>query len=393
MDPVDVVLVGAALLAALIGWRIGLLQGLLGFVGFVAGLSVMVWFIPTVAPDWQIGGVTRKVIVAALVLCGALLGQALGGLVGGWLRVRLDAVGGQRVDSLLGAVLAVGATAVAIWSLATVASALTSPSSVFAQSRVVTAVDQFMPSPARQALNGLAGIVHDATLPLVVGGLLPGVGTGSPPPMGDLTPATNAALDSVVRVSGSRPECGNGATGSGYVSTPEHVTTNAHVVAAMDEPRVTTRGGRSYQATVVGFDPQLDVAVLHVPGLELPALASDTSATSGTAAVVAGYPGGGGLQVSPAVVRAVLGAGRLGTDIYGNSGVAREALVINAEVRPGNSGGPLLSTNGTVLGLVFAQAVEDPQVGYALTAAQFRELPRQVGASTAAVSTGLCPAP
>lgn len=393
MGPVDVVLIGAALLAALIGWRIGLLQGLLGFVGFVGGLSVMVWFIPTVAPDWQIGSVTRKVLVAALVLCGALLGQAIGSLLGGWLRVRLDAIGGQRIDSLLGSVLAVGATAVAVWSLATVATALTSPSGVFAQSRVVATVDQFMPSPARQALNGLAGIVHDATLPLVVGGLLPGGTTSSPPPMSDLTPATNLALDSVVKVSGSRPECGNGATGSGYVSTPEHVTTNAHVVAAMDEPRVTTRKGRSYQATVVGFDPQLDVAVLYVPGLDLPALASDVTAATGTPGVVAGYPGGGGLQVSPAIVRAVLGSGRLGTDIYGNSGVSREALVINAEVRPGNSGGPLLSQDGTVLGLVFAQAVEDPQVGYALTAAEFRELPRQVGAATAEVSTGLCPAP
>lgn len=393
MDPVDVVLLGAALLAAVIGWRIGLLQGLLGFVGFIAGLSVMVWFIPTLAPDWQIGGVTRTVLVAALVLCGALLGQAIGSLIGGWLRLRLDAVGGQRIDSLLGSALAVAAAAVAVWSIATVITALTSPTGVFAQSRVVAAVDQVMPTPARQALNGLASIVHDATLPLVVGGLFPGTAGGEPPPMSDLTPAADAALDSVVRVSGSRPECGNGATGSGYVSTPQHVTTNAHVVAAMEQPRVTTRTGKSYRATVVGFDPQLDVAVLHVPDLDLPALPSDTSASVGTAGIVAGYPGGGGLQVSPAMVRAVLGAGRLGTDIYGNSGVSREAIVINAEVRPGNSGGPLLSQNGTVLGLVFAQAVEDPQVGYALTAAQFRELPRQVGASTTAVSTGFCPAP
>lgn len=392
MNPVDVALIVAAFLAAVIGWRIGLLQGLFGLAGFVAGLAAMVWVITSVAPDWRIGGVTRTAVVAGLVLSGSLLGQAVGSLIGGWLRIQIDTVGGKRVDSLLGAAMSVLATVIAVWSLGTVASALTSPGGLVAQSRVITTVDAMMPTQARQTLTGLAGIVNEATLPLVVGGLLPGGVTQPPPPLADLSPAVNVALDSVVRVSGSRPECGAGATGSGYVSTPEHVTTNAHVVAAMEQPRVTTRDGRSFQATVVGFDPQLDVAVLHVPGLTAAALPTDTAIGVGTTAVVAGYPGGGSLQVAPAAVRAVLSAGRLGTDIYGNDGVAREAIVVNAEVRPGNSGGPLLSEQGTVLGLIFAQAVEDSNVGYALTAEQFRQLPRQAGAATAAVSTGLCPA-
>lgn len=392
MSAVDAAVVLAAVFAILIGWRVGLLQGFLGFLGFVAGIAVALWLVPAAAPDWQLSG-WRIALVAALVLCGGFLGHALGALAGGWLRLRVDNSAGRRVDSALGAGLALVTTAVAVWALVVITSVLVPGWQTASNSRIVASIDQRMPVGARQAIDGLAGAVHDATLPLVMGGLLPGTTPPPPPDTSNVTPAVAVALDSVVKVSGPRPECGNGATGSGYVSTPEHVTTNAHVVAAMSSPRVTTAEGKTYAATVVGFDPRLDVAVLYVPDLPLPAVPTSTAVATGTQGVVAGYPGGGSLQVLPAVVSATLTTGRaIGTDIYGESPVVRDALVISADVRPGNSGGPLLGEDGTVLGLVFAQALEDDRVGYALTAAEFRELPRQAGSATTAVSAGSCPA-
>jgi len=289
--------------------------------------------------------------------------------------------------------LAVVATATAVWVLVVLTGALVPGWTTIQGSAIVTGIDQRMPAGAREALDGFAGVVHEATLPLVVGGVLPGTTAVPPPPTTGTTAAVAAAADSVVKVSGPRPTCGNGATGSGYVSTPEHVTTNAHVVAAMSAPRVTTASGRTYNASVVGFDPRLDVAVLYVPGLPLPAVPTSTAVAVGTTGVVAGYPGGGPRTISPAVVSATLSSGRaIGTDIYGQSPVVRSALVVNADVRPGNSGGPLLAEDGSVLGLIFAQAVESEAVGYALTAAEFRELSRQAGESTTPVSSGSCPA-
>ena len=60
----------------------------------------------------------------------------------------------------------------------------------------------------------------------------------------------------------------------------------------------------------------------------------------------------------------------VGQDIYGRGRVVREIYSLRVEVRPGNSGGPLVGTDGRVLGVVFAASREDPETGYALTAAQ-----------------------
>lgn len=391
MNAVDAVVLGAAVLAAFIGWRVGLLQGLLAFLGFFVGTAGAMVMVNAATADWRLSP-WRIGLVAALVLCGGLLGQAVGGLVGAWLRLRVGNNAGRRVDSVLGAGLAMAVTAVVVWVMVVLAGALVPGWQTIQGSAIVTGIDQRMPAGARQALDGFAGVVHEATLPLVVGGVLPGGVTTPPPPSAGISEAVAVAADSVVRVSGPRPGCGSGATGSGYVSTPEHVTTNAHVVAAMSAPRVTTASGRTYNASVVGFDPRLDVAVLYVPGLPLPAVPTSTAVAVGTTGVVAGYPGGGPRTLSPAVVTATLTSGRaVGTDIYGEGPVVRSALVVSSDVRPGNSGGPLLAEDGSVLGLIFAQAVESEAVGYALTAEEFRELSRQAGSSTIPVSSGACP--
>src|SRR5690606_4156525 len=192
---------------------------------------------------------------------------------------------------------------------------------------------------------------------------------------------------SVVKVEGSAPQCSRRIDGSGFVYSPRHVMTNAHVVAGVKEPKVLV-GGRSHAARVVLFDPQRDVAVLYVPSLRRPSLSFDDDGRSGASAVVAGHPEGGPLTVGSARIRSKENA--RGPDIYHRTETVREVYSIRATVRPGNSGGPLLTPRGDVYGVVFAAAVDDPQTGYVLTADEVGSAARKARGATGAVSTETC---
>src|SRR5204863_3533277 len=103
------------------------------------------------------------------------------------------------------------------------------------------------------------------------------------------------------------------------------------------------------------FDPNLDLAVLHVPGLAAPTLPMTSGVVGrGTQGAVLGYPGGGPLSTGPAAVLREETA--LGRDIYGQGLTTRDIYELQAVVRPGNSGGPVVNTQGTVIGVVFARS-------------------------------------
>jgi S1-C subfamily serine protease len=172
--------------------------------------------------------------------------------------------------------------------------------------------------------------------------------------------------------------------GSGFVYAPQHVLTNAHVVA----------GGRSvtvdgHPARVVLFDPNRDIAVLYVPGLQAPLLHfARKPAASGQPAVVLGYPENGPYTVRPARVR---GESTVrGSDIYGSGSVDRSIYSVRAIVRSGNSGGPLESFNGRVLGIVFATALDSPDTGFALTDQEVQAQANRGSGRTASVGTSKC---
>jgi hypothetical protein len=131
-----------------------------------------------------------------------------------------------------------------------------------------------------------------------------------------------------------------------------------------------------------------NVAVLWVPDLPLPALSFGSSAPSGTAGAAIGYPGDGPLTVSPARVRGTVTA--IGQDIYNKGRVVRQVYALRVQVHPGNSGGPFVGTDGSVLGVVFAASREDPDTGYALTAHQVVDAAQSGQDSTVDVATGHC---
>jgi S1-C subfamily serine protease len=183
------------------------------------------------------------------------------------------------------------------------------------------------------------------------------------------SPGYLAARSRVVKVQGTAPACDRSIEGSGFVYAPHDVLTNAHVVAGVKPgPIVTTVNGTSYHATVVLYDPQVDIAVLYVPGLNLTPLSFDDQAQAGAEAVVAGYPLDHSFTQVPARIGGTQDA--VGPDIYQTGTVDRQIFEIRAKVEPGNSGGPLLSPSGAVYGVVFAAAVNTSDTGFALTASE-----------------------
>jgi S1-C subfamily serine protease len=146
--------------------------------------------------------------------------------------------------------------------------------------------------------------------------------------------------------------------------------------------------GKVYDATVVYFDPQVDLAVLAVPDLPAHPLTFASDAQAGENVAVVGYPEDSGLTVVPGRIRDVQQAA--GHDIYGNGRVVREILSMRTQVRPGNSGGPVVNEEGKVVGVVFASSLDNDDTGYAMTSRQVSTAVTQGLTSTAAVGTGSC---
>ena len=197
------------------------------------------------------------------------------------------------------------------------------------------------------------------------------------------TAGVRSAEAVTVRVTGRG--CGGLVTGSGFPVAAEYVITNAHVVSGTSNTsiQVPGRGGRSLAAAVTLFDPDTDVAILHVPGLALPQLPQG-DAQRGTKGAVIGYPGGGPETVSPAVVDGGLVA--RGRDIFDQNLVDRQIWVIESSVHPGNSGGPLVDLNGRAIGVVFAASASQPTQAYALTNAEVQDDVRRGVAANGALN-------
>lgn len=199
------------------------------------------------------------------------------------------------------------------------------------------------------------------------------------------------AAHSVVKVHSTAPSCQKILEGSGVVIAPNRVMTNAHVVAGAETFKVTA-DGEEHDASVVLFEPTLDISVLDVPGLPSPPLTfADDAAPSGADAVVMGYPGGGDFAAAPARIREVIELS--GPDIYRTATVKREVYVIRGKVGQGDSGGPLIDVNGHVLGINFGAAVDDPETGFVLTAKQVYAQRVVSAGDSAPVATGECVPP
>ncbi|MFJ9658248.1 MarP family serine protease [Streptomyces griseoflavus] len=389
MNLLDILLLLVVLAYAASGYRRGLLAGCVSLAGFVGGAVVGVWILPWVM-DLVTAGTTRATVTAVFtVLLPAVVGHELAGRLALRLRRELDRGPLRVADGLGGAAANSVAVLIVAWVVASVLGASSSPlvTSAIRDSRLLGAVQDVMPDTTPAWFSRATSALTEAGFPQVFNPFENESTAEVAEPSGDsvTAAATRAAQRSTVKVEGVAGT--QGREGSGFVYAREHVMTNAHVVAGIDEPTVRVGGvGRTYEARVVLFDPQKDVAVLYVPDLRAPVLEFVDDAGRGDSAVVAGYPQDGDLNLQAATV-----AGRLqarGQNIYSDATVTREIYSIRSTVRPGNSGGPLLTTDGRVFGVVFARSTTDTETGYVLTADEVKEDAERAADATTPVDTG-----
>jgi S1-C subfamily serine protease len=278
----------------------------------------------------------------------------------------------RAADGIAGGLVSVVSVLLVAWLVGT-ALAHSSPRGVAREVRhssVLQAVDGVMPASARTWFGSFRRLLDQNNFPEVFGGIGPDkiVQVAPPNPKLAHSPAVQLAEPAVVKIKGIANSCSRQLEGSGFIYAPNHVMTNAHVVAGVTAPAIQTTDGRVLRARVVLFDPQRDVAVLFVPHLGGNPLSFAGPIQHGQDAVVVGYPEDGPFTAVAARVRSVQNA--RGPDIYQNSQVTREIYALYSKILPGNSGGPLLTTDGQVAGVVFAAAVDNGRTGYALTASE-----------------------
>lgn len=389
---IDVVIALIIIGYAISGFRQGLAVGMLSLGGFVAGAVIAMKVVPPLADGLEVG-LQRSFVVLAAVLLFAWLGQLAGALVGGRLRDRLTLPTVQFADQVLGAIAGVIAVAIVLWFVGGALRASPSPSlaRAVAGSKLLGTIDRVMPTPVAALADSFREAVAGSQFPRVFAGVAPEeiVPVQQPNPRAMPASVLTQARRSIVKITGEAQACGRNVEGSGAVIAAQRVVTNAHVVAGMRAPLVQVDGrGTKYRAQVVAFDPKRDLAVLAVPKLTAPPLRMGGNLLRGADAVVAGFPRNGAFQSGPARVRSVLRA--TGGDIYGGTGAVRQVYQLYAKVEPGNSGGPLLATDGSLAGVVFAKSLDDLQTGYALTFDESRTVMAAGVASSRAVSTGGC---
>ena len=391
---VDVVLIALIVLFAINGYRQGFVAGLLSFVGFFGGAALGLQLGPVIA-DHFTSDVSRLIVSLSCVFGIALIGQGIANWIGAKVRRSIRNPIGQRADDIGGAVVSVTALLVVAWLVAAPLGSSSMPglASSVRNSTVLHGVNAVMPPSAQALSSELRTTVDTNGFPNVFGALIPTTVKQVPAPNPALAGSVvvTSAHRSVVKIEGSAPSCDRRIEGSGFVFAPGRVMTNAHVVAGTQRVVVQAQGQGSLVGRVVVFDPERDLAVIDVPGLNAPVLAlSSDRAKSNADAIVLGYPLNGPYDAEPARIRDSRPID--GPDIYESRNVTRQIYTIRGLVRSGNSGGPLISSNGSVLGVVFAAAADNPQVGFALTVAEAKPVLDVGRTADDRVGTGACTA-
>jgi S1-C subfamily serine protease len=378
------IVIGVALRGVLSGFlsQAGSLGGFV--VGLILGAILAVWAAGAFASGAQRDFVVLMVFFGTAIVVGGI-GEAVGEKLSGTAeRHRLG-----PLDQILGAVFGVFVALFAVWILAATFQRSAGPAMAgeIQGSRILQALNGSLP-PAPDVVARLERALGATRFPQVFAGLEP---SPAPPVTGPNSAAVDAAVNAgraaTVKIEGLG--CGGLVEGSGFIVAPDLVATNAHVVAGINNPEVLSSSGVQ-SATVVYFDPNMDFAVLRVhKGLGAQPLALDSNNESrGLVGAVLGYPGGGDFNFSPAAILQREEA--VGRNIYDNAVVNRDIYVLQAVVRPGNSGGPLVTPNGTVVGVVFAMSTVTGNVGYALTS---QEIIPEINAAKndySPVSTQMC---
>lgn len=385
LNLLDLLLLVLAVGAVSGGLRLGFVARAASWLGLAVGVTIATWTVPTslsMIPNGQ-AGLRLLVGIVALTVTVTLITsvfQAVG------LRARRSIAASplSGLDRAAGGVAGVLAVVLLVWFL--VPAAADVPGEVsrqVRQSRLVAGITSAMPAPP-DTVRALRSLVDTSRFPEVFDDMRPAPVTGPPP---EEIPVPPAVVEAVTRstVNIESEGCGRRYEGSGFTAAPDTVVTNAHVVAGADEVEVRRPDGATLTATVVVFDPSSDLAVLEVPDLGQEPL-ERAPIEVGTGGAVIGYPGG---QDTPRTQAATIEDRRTATgrDIYGRQRTEREVLFLSADLRQGDSGSPVVDTDGRVGGVVFAISPDRPTAAFAL---DLSELETALGAPREPGETGPC---
>jgi S1-C subfamily serine protease len=388
MNFLDWCLVIIVVAYALSGYWQGFITGAFATIGLLLGGLLGIWLAPHLLGDADPSLWVSLTALFVVLVC-ASFGQAVLQYAGTRMRDQITWQPVRALDAVGGAILSVVAVLIVTWMLGVAVSGSRIPTigPMVRDSRVLTSVNDVMPSAAQGLLRQFDRVVGSSFFPRYLEPFAPERIVEVAPAPGNVVhdPEVQKAELSVFKIRGNN-RCGDGIEGTGFLYSPHRLMTNAHVVAGVTEPTVRV-GTRNVQATVVYYNSDIDIAVLDVD-IDGPVVHFDNSAKAKDPGVILGYPNDGPFDAQPARIRAEQ---RLRSpDIYGRGTVTREVFSVRGLVRPGNSGGPLVSRAGNVLGVIFAASVSDKQTGYALTAGQVSEAAARGLSATAKVSSGNC---
>jgi S1-C subfamily serine protease len=379
VNVLDILLLVAAVWFAVVGYRQGFVVGILSVTGFLGGGLLAVYALPVIwdaATGKEEVGTTAAVVAVVVVIVCASVGQALTTHLGNKLRRHITWSPARALDATGGALVNVVAMLLVAWLIGSALAGTTLPTlgKEVRGSKVLLGVSRALPAQADTWFADFSSVLAQNGFPQVFSPFAdePIKDVRPPDPALAGSPVAQRARNSIVKVTGTAHSCGKVLEGTGFVFADRRVMTNAHVVGGVDAPRVQIGGeGRKYDARVVLYDWERDIAVLDVPDLRATALRfTREDATGGDGAIVAGFPENGAYDVRAARVRGRITAS--GADIYHRGTVRRDVYSLYAVVRQGNSGGPLLTPDGEVYGVVFAKSLDDADTGYALTADEIR---------------------
>ncbi|WP_083980953.1 MarP family serine protease [Actinomadura chibensis] len=389
----DLILLVLVVLFGVSGYRQGFIVSLLSFVGFVGGGVAGVLIAPPIAEAVVDGAAQQALLAIVIAFLTATLGQLVASSLGAVLRNRVTGMNARNADAVGGTFVSAMSLLVVAWFFGNlVANSEFQPVRTQVKgSSIIGGINDVMPPQAQTWFTSFQGFVKSSEFPQVFNGLGGESVVQVPPPDESVlnTRGLRAAKASIVKIVSTAPECQRHIEGTGFMFAPDRIMTNAHVVAGVrGASMVTSAKGRTARGRVVLYDPKRDVAVLYAPGLDVPPLKFAGEARVRDSAIIAGFPRNQPFTPEAARIRARQTA--RGPDIYHSGQVSREIYAIRGKVEPGNSGGPLLSTDGRVYGVIFAAALDSPSTGYALTAAEVAPDMRAGMNATTAVSTQKC---
>ncbi|MEU2154478.1 MarP family serine protease [Streptomyces sp. NPDC019396] len=380
MNVLDILLLVAAVWFAIVGYRQGFVVGILSVIGFLGGGLIAVYLLPVVwdqLTDEAEVSTTAAIVAVVIVIVFASVGQAFTTHLGNKLRRYITWSPARALDATGGALVNVVAMLLVAWLIGSALAGTSLPTlgKEVRNSKVLLGVSEVLPAEAATWTTDFSSVLAQNGFPQVFSPFAkePITEVRAPDPALVSSPVVTRAQRSIVKVVGTATSCNKVLEGTGFVFAERRVMTNAHVVGGVDEPTVQIGGkGRLYDAKVVLYDWQRDIAVLDVPDLKATPLPfTGTDARTGDSAIVAGFPQNGGYDVRSARVRGRIDAD--GPDIYRRGEVRRDVYSLFTTVREGNSGGPLLTPEGEVYGVIFARSRDDANTGYALTADEIRD--------------------